>query len=125
MRELSTTFLIPIYWYKIELVLCDSIMKAHNKPHRLSWLEASPCEHDNYLGMVSTPEIGSRCSLLLRRPGLKKGTVAHEVFHATHRVLESVGISVDENNHEAAAYLNEYITALVNEQLKQWKIKPR
>jgi hypothetical protein len=43
------------------------------------------------------------------------GLLAHELFHATHRILEYFGVEFNKDNHEPFAYLIEY---LVNECIK-------
>lgn len=43
------------------------------------------------------------------------GLLAHELFHATHRILEYFGVEFNRDNHEPFAYLMEY---LVNECIK-------
>ena len=43
------------------------------------------------------------------------GLLAHELFHATHRILEYFGVEFTRDNHEPFAYLMEY---LVNECIK-------
>lgn len=43
------------------------------------------------------------------------GLLAHELFHATHRILEYFGVEFTSKNHEPFAYLMEY---LVNECIK-------
>jgi len=40
------------------------------------------------------------------------GLLCHELFHATHRILEYFGVEFNKDNHEPFAYLIEY---LVNE----------
>ena len=43
------------------------------------------------------------------------GVLAHELFHATHRILEYFGVEFTSKNHEPFAYLLEY---LMNECIK-------
>jgi hypothetical protein len=43
------------------------------------------------------------------------GLLAHELFHATHRILEYFGVEFTRDNQEPFAYLMEY---LVNECIK-------
>ena len=43
------------------------------------------------------------------------GLLAHELFHATHRILEYFGMQFTRDNHEPFAYLMEY---LMNECIK-------
>lgn len=37
------------------------------------------------------------------------GLLAHELFHATHRILEYFGVEFTRDNHEPFAYLMEYL----------------
>lgn len=39
----------------------------------------------------------------------KLGILVHELFHATHRILEYFGIEFTSKNHEPFAYLIEYL----------------
>lgn len=45
----------------------------------------------------------------------RKGTVAHEIFHAVCFIMEKVGIGFSNESDEAYAYLIGYLTDKVNE----------
>jgi hypothetical protein len=40
---------------------------------------------------------------------LDMGTLVHELFHATHRILEYFDVNFTSENHEPFAYLMEYL----------------
>lgn len=44
--------------------------------------------------------------------------VNHELFHLTHRILETNHMNFDENHHEVGAYLCEYLSKKVFKILK-------
>ncbi len=56
---------------------------------------------------------GRDFGLFFSREQMAHGTVAHEVFHVAHRIMEFVGDTFGVNNHEPYAYLVEWITDFV------------
>jgi hypothetical protein len=51
------------------------------------------------------------------------GILAHELFHATHRILEYFGVEFTSKNHEPFAYLLEYLMNECIKLRKQFKEK--
>jgi hypothetical protein len=51
------------------------------------------------------------------------GVLAHELFHATHRILEYFGVEFTSKNHEPFAYLLEYLMNECIKLRKQFKSK--
>lgn len=57
---------------------------------------------------------GSRFALFFEPAAVKRiEIVAHEIFHLTHRILESNSMNFDEYHHEMGAYLCEFLTKKV------------
>lgn len=65
----------------------------------------------------------SRIAIIYGKQGLTRSTVAHEIFHATHRAADWAGVEINHVNSEAFAHLNGYITKLVYQDLKKWGIR--
>lgn len=49
--------------------------------------------------------------------------IAHEVLHITYYMMDFLGIKVDSHNHEAQAYLLEYLVRKVSETCEKQKVK--
>ena len=51
--------------------------------------------------------------------GMNKGTIAHEIFHATCYITKHIGLPLTAESEEAYAYLLGYITVEFYKQLKK------
>jgi len=47
-------------------------------------------------------------------PRINRRTIAHEVWHATKAVLYYAGVELSDNSEESFAYLNGYLTEIIN-----------
>lgn len=63
---------------------------------------------------------GRSLCILLHRPSLCHEVIAHECFHATHRIMEWCGARMHKKEHEAHAHLCGAISEIVYCDLKQW-----
>jgi hypothetical protein len=120
MKNQAASHYIPIYGSTVMVVATDNIRAAHNKPEMLEALHSDPIDFDCY-GLTSRHN--NLFVIFYQRSGLSHDTVAHEIFHVTHRIGEFLGIKLDGENHEALAYLNGHLTGLVYGSLKKWKVK--
>jgi hypothetical protein len=62
-------------------------------------------------------------ALLFGTEDISHNLIAHEIFHATHVILDFVGNKFSIEHTEPFAYLSGYITDLVYKDIKKWKIK--
>jgi hypothetical protein len=61
-------------------------------------------------------------SLMLRRETLTHNMIAHEIFHATHHIMEHIEHHLTAADHEPHAYLCGYLTKLVYACLKKHRV---
>ena len=66
----------------------------------------------------STPLRSSGFALFFDFSALDVATVAHEVFHLTHRILDWSESNFDGKHHEQGALLHGYLMNLVMKEIK-------
>lgn len=120
-RERSRLHLIPIYECLLEVVASGSLVKSRNTPRRIKMLGGRYDDADECQGFLS--HNGWKMGLFLDRNKINHNLIAHEVFHATHRIMEHCSVVIGKKHHEAPALLNGYLAELVYQDLKRWKIK--
>lgn len=108
---------IPIYQVEVEIVLSHNVLNAQLCPKRVK--RYGDFEESEQAGEVL--HNGSRFCLILQRDSLDYNLVGHEVFHLTHRIMESVGAEIGPDCHEPYAYLCGYLMQLVVDDLRLWK----
>lgn len=115
---------IEVYDGWFDVVVCHSIEKARNCPSMVRWLK-SRCTNCNGAAGLSD-EYRYKIAVFFDRVDLGHDVIAHEIFHATHRLLDYAGVKHDEDHHEAHAHLCGSLTRLVYQDLKLWgeRIKP-
>jgi hypothetical protein len=108
-------FIIPIYECVLRVVICDDIDQDRRKFDKIFG------EFDldgNYEALCSWSG-GHNFGLFFDKRVLKNTcTIAHEVFHLTHRILEWSSSNFDKDHHEQGAMLNGYLMELVLNALK-------
>lgn len=120
-RERSRTHKIEIYGVWLEIVVSGSILKSRSTPARVKRLG----RFDNIEGITGLHCFyGRNFCILLNYEEICYDTIAHEVFHATVRIMEWVCCKMGKN-HEAHAYLNGYITKLIYRDLKDWGLRAK
>lgn len=102
---LKRALIVPIYDVDLLIVVSNTV-------------DAHVAGAKAYLGgSFSAADFGSASSMygddkfasfFLRRK-LTPGHIAHELFHNTIRILDYCGVKPETNNHEAFAYLNDYL----------------
>ena len=75
----------------------------------------------DYHGLSCWDEKG-KFFLFFQRTAIDHQLIAHEVFHATHRMLEYCCHNLTPNAHEPHAYLCGFLTATVYRKLRHWHI---
>jgi len=119
MKEKSTIGKVPIYNTTLELVLTDDMIKSQKKQPRAK-----------RLGNQTPVDAAGLCiykawyyCLMFDRRYLDHNLIAHECFHATHRIADYCGLPFRISKHEEFAYLNGFLQNFVYNQLKQWNIR--
>jgi len=119
MKEKSCLIKVPIYNTRFELVATDDMIKSQKKEPRFSFLGKQKPTDAHGLAMYCDWNfcviLDSRC--------VNHNVIAHEIFHATHRILDYCGLKFKVGNQEAFAHLNGYLSDFTYHQLKKWKIK--
>ncbi len=114
--EVSTFIFIPIYDQSLELVVTKKLKWAER--NRQKAFRINP---GSGLGAVIYRKW--RFALILEKDKISHELIAHEVFHATHRIMEYLGDKFTRRNHEPYAYLLGYLTREIYIQLCNWKLK--
>lgn len=110
-RSIRRKFIIPIYDVTLWVVVRETALKARQSMNDVF----SPYNGD---GDALCSRNGWRFGLFFGHGNFTVKTIAHEVFHLTHRILEYVDAPIHEERHEHAALLHEYLFALVLKALK-------
>ncbi len=119
MKEKSTIGKVPIYSVNLELVLTDDIVKSQKKSPRFERLGKQ-----RPLGAAGLMLwAGYDFCIMLDRRYLNHNVIAHECFHATHRIATYVGLKMRAGAHEEFAYLNGFLNNFVYNQLKEWNVR--
>lgn len=120
MKQKQRYHSIPIYDVGLTVVVTESIVKTLSSGE----LKKRFGEYDG----TGDPSglfcyNNSQFCIMLDSKYLVPDVICHEVFHATVRIASWNSVKIDRNHHEAAAYLNGYISKLVFDDLKRWKLK--
>lgn len=115
--EVFSTF-APLYNVSIYLVLGrdpNAISRARPKFNKILGPSCFP-DWDG-TGAMCCWDHGAEVGMFFHRKSLAPGTVAHEILHATARVMQRAGVSFDPDNMEAFTYLCEWMTNWVYVQI--------
>lgn len=113
-------FIIPMVIYPFDLMVslnenydqfAKAVLKKWSKTILDDFLKVDSC---NRLGLTYIYTSDKHLCSMIKIENFKKdaagiGTLTHEVFHATEFVLRKCGFVLNENSHEAYAYLNGYL----------------
>lgn len=103
-RPAKRRLVVPIYDAEVWVVVADDIAAERRKWEPV--FGPAPAGHD-YDALCSY-DAGPTFALFFRR-SVTLPTVAHEVFHLTHRILEWVQAGFDPDHHEPGAYLHGFL----------------
>lgn len=120
LREKSIRVYIPIYDSFFEVVVSRDISKSVRRPIRVAYLGEQDLE-----GEFDALHCYHRAcfSIFFTYTNLTHNAIAHEIFHATHRIAERCGIEFRPNNHEPFAFLQGYLTEVAYGFIKKHKIR--
>ncbi len=113
MRMIEKEFVVPIYDVHLLVCACDDPLKRRKVYDPVF----GEYEGSSFSGLCDGSGRG-HFAIFIKASALDQNTVAHEVFHLTHRIMEYCGCNFDEDHHEQAAYLNGYLMELVCNALK-------
>lgn len=124
MKEKSKIHLIPIYDAELEVVVTSSMEGSQKNKNRLARLG----NDDNIVGgrgLMWCSATETRMAILMRSNSVTHETIAHEVFHATHRLMHFTNTKFSIVHDEPFAYLCGYIADLIYQDLNEWGIRPK
>lgn len=119
-KERSKKIWIDVYGVWFEVVETNSISKSRNSKERVKLFGAYD-PPSGYAALASCK--GSNVAIFFNRKQLRHSDISHEIFHATHFIMELIGEDFSYNHHEPAAYLNGYLTKEVYRALGRWRVK--
>lgn len=116
-RDRKAHHKIPLYYVDFTLVITGDIQRAHNRHKKILG------EYEESGDTALSSCAGSDFFVFLQFGRVCHGHIAHEIFHATHRILEWCAHDFSPKCHEPSAYLCEYLTKLVYADLAKWKLR--
>ena len=121
MKPYRTIIEVPLYGARVVLSVSDDVQAARAKEDEM--LGKAPEE-------IWLARCGGLCSwwgldfgLFFDRDTITHGALAHEIFHATHRILETVGVHFSSDNHEPFTYLCQNLTEQIYWRLHKAKLR--
>lgn len=117
MKERVYNFRLPIFNpCNVWLIVTDSVRESRKKRSDIF----GPIEDVEYMGLFSFDERG-KFAIFLRRGEANHELIAHELFHATVRMLEYCGVGMPfKGGHETHAYVNGFLHETVYAKLREW-----
>lgn len=112
-RESTRYRLIPLYSVRLLIVVTNDVERSRIARNHLYGV---PCDDHSYTGLCAWS--GYRVGLFFDRAELCHDLIAHEVFHAAHRICERAGIAFSIHNHEPFAHMCGWLTGLVYRDLR-------
>lgn len=104
---------VPIFGALLWIVICDSICKELKGFEPTFGKDRDDTEyHALHCYSLESGEFGI---FLNRKAALDITDWSHEVFHATHRILQWASCNFDNDHHEQGALLNGYLNKLVQQ----------
>ena len=95
---------VPIYDVEVVVIVTNDIPAAYQREFGF--------EIDDTRGACLGYH-GRKFGLFFEPKFARKGVIAHEIFHLTHRILEKCSCNFDSGHHEPGAYLCEWLTEKV------------
>ena len=104
MKEIRRRIDVPVWDVTVWLYVINDIRKERQERDYM-FGPAPDCKYD---ALCSYGDC-STFALYFKTEALSMKTVAHEVFHLTHRIMDVVGANFDQDHHEQGALLNGYL----------------
>jgi hypothetical protein len=99
--------LVPVHSIRLLVVVTDNVRVSRSNRNAIYGPYDVDCS-----GLCTWDE-GYRVALFFTREYLCHELIAHEVFHATHRILQRQGVVFTPDNSEPFALLNGWLSAHV------------
>lgn len=115
--EKTSHRLVPIHSIRFLLVVTNCVGASRSKRNAIY----GPCSID-CVGLCTWDD-GFRVALFFQRDSLCHELIGHEVFHATHRILQKASVEFGPNNHEPFALLHGWLSAHVYQELRRMREK--
>lgn len=119
-KTVRERFVLPIYGANILLSVSPDVYKAR-RAESLLFGKLSEGEDAEWIGLCASFE--NRYGVFLRFDCVSHGVLAHEIFHLVHRILGNRDLMFDPQNHEAFAYLSQWLTDEIYARLKKHRIE--
>ena len=103
------SFIIPIYDFKVEVSVFDSLSEANKKYPEFMTLGTKACTIEYFTD--------SKVKLIV--PSYRYSSVVHELEHVKNLIWKAKGYKPQEDNDEPDAYLIEYIYERVDKIIKK------
>ncbi len=115
--EFVHNFRLPIFNpCNVWLILTDSVRESRKKRSDIF----GPIDDMDFCGLFSFDERG-KFAIFLTRGMTDHELIAHELFHATVRMLEYCEVGMPfKGGHETHAYVNGYLHEVVYGKLREW-----
>jgi len=102
---------VPIYNVDVFVIVSENAAALRSSKRWVALFGEAPEGEWNALCSSGGPN--GEIALFFKPEHLLSGLVAHEVFHATHRIMEWKGEPFDETKHEQGASLHEFLMGRV------------
>jgi hypothetical protein len=110
---------ITLYEFTVWVVLTNDMQRSREGLNRTLGKPPGDCEVSHCVGLTSRGR-GRAVAIFLLDSYLGHGLIAHELFHATHSIMEFLESQYIPETHEPYSALCEYLTKLVYADLKRW-----
>lgn len=108
--------LVPMHSIRLLIVVTNDVGASRLRRNHLF---GEPNDDHNWTGLCAYN--GFRIGLFFERAELCHDLIAHEIFHAAHRILERNGVLFGLHNHEPFALLCGWLTGLVYAELSKMR----
>lgn len=100
---------IPIYDIFLNIYIGENIYEERKKYDDVFGPHLDGPDESDFGALCSYNLKTGNFMLLFDLDDFSIGSLSHEIFHMTHRMMEYIGIEYCEESGEAFAYLNEYL----------------
>lgn len=112
---------VPLYNSTLVLSISDDILAARRRENKLLGEQPNLEDFEGCGGLTCYSYNNAGVFLLYRY--LQHEPIAHELLHATFRILSAVGVQYTPDNPEPFSYLNGFLHKWTYQQLHKAKIK--
>ena len=122
-KDRTVTFRLMPYMCSLRVTATDNMRKACKRTGLTEEnINTNEMGIDATAGLTIWQDGSGLIEIILDTKGLNHGIIAHEVFHATHRAMQTSGDTFSEEHHEPYTHLCGFITDMVYAYLKKWEV---